>query len=401
MKLIEKKKFKLFTIFLGFILGIFSIYFFGDDRIANEWGVMLRNYEEHDILSIRKVEGVLIPNVFMPPLYVYFLFSIKKIFFFFDNFLIIVHSIQLFLYILSIIVFNKTLRFFYSNFISNIGVFIFALFPLYIYSISQISSISLQVFLICVFINYFVKFFYFQRIKHIILFSISSGLLILLRGEFFVFVIFSIAFYLLDKKKIREVIISFIIIILTISPYLIRNYNLFDTLVITKSAGYNLLKGNNPLAKVEGVPMLGIEEKISPEIEEELKNLEPSEKYDLLVDKIFFNQAIKNIKEDPKKYFLLYIKKALSFVFIDLDSSYPGYYSVLNILPKLIISLTTVISILMIFNFKLNLLNYFIIYYILNIALFSVFFILPRYSLSLLPIQIILSMYLFKKILRN
>ena len=83
MKLIEKKEFKLFTIFLGFILGIFSIYFFGDDRIANEWGVMLRNYEEHDILSIRKVEGVLIPNVFMPPLYVYFLFSIKKNIFFF------------------------------------------------------------------------------------------------------------------------------------------------------------------------------------------------------------------------------------------------------------------------------------------------------------------------------
>ena len=39
---------------------------------------------------------------------------------------------------------------------------------------------------------------------------------------------------------------------MTISPYLIRNYQYFETFTLTKSFGYNLLKGNNPSYKVEG-----------------------------------------------------------------------------------------------------------------------------------------------------
>ena len=39
---------------------------------------------------------------------------------------------------------------------------------------------------------------------------------------------------------------------LSISPYLKRNFDNFGTIVITKSFGYNLLKGNNEEQKVEG-----------------------------------------------------------------------------------------------------------------------------------------------------
>ncbi len=49
-------------------------------------------------------------------------------------------------------------------------------------------------------------------------------------------------------------------------------------------------------------------------------------------------------------------------------------------------------GIILAFNLKFNLQNYFIIFYLSNIALFSVFFILPRYSLILLPIQLLISM---------
>ena len=36
--------------------------------------------------------------------------------------------------------------------------------------------------------------------------------------------------------------------------YLVRNYYQFNAFTITKSFGYNLLKGNNPSFKVEGNP---------------------------------------------------------------------------------------------------------------------------------------------------
>ena len=46
--------------------------------------------------------------------------------------------------------------------------------------------------------------------------------------------------------------ISFIVVSMLVTPYIFRNYQNFDKLVLTKSFGYNLLKGNNPSFKVEG-----------------------------------------------------------------------------------------------------------------------------------------------------
>jgi len=47
---------------------------------------------------------------------------------------------------------------------------------------------------------------------------------------------------------------------------------------------------------------------------------------------------------------------------------------------------------------KKNILNFLSLYYLSNVALFSIFFILPRYSLITLPIQVILSCYFIKKL---
>ena len=54
---------------LAVAAGLFSIYFFGDKTLDNEWKVMVHNLEENNILSSREVNGVLVPNIFMPPLY--------------------------------------------------------------------------------------------------------------------------------------------------------------------------------------------------------------------------------------------------------------------------------------------------------------------------------------------
>ena len=88
-------------------------------------------------------------------------------------------------------------------------------------------------------------------------------------------------------------------------------------------------------------------------------------------------------------------------MFFDLNSTYPKYYSPPHILPKIILSITTLIGIFSILSFKMNLPNYFSLFYIANIGLFSVFFILPRYSLSLLTIQIILSLFGVEKIFKK
>ena len=186
-----------------------------------------------------------------------------------------------------------------------------------------------------------------------------------------------------------------------VSPYLYRNYEIFSVITVTKSGGYNLLKGNHPRTKVEGTGMFGRVEFVIPEVKLKLQELNakgPIQKHDLIKDEILLSQAIYFIKQDPVRYMLLYIKKFTSFLFIDFNSSYNNYYSILHIVPKIILALASLIGILLSIKKKINISNFFIFFYLSNIGLFSIFFILPRYSLSLLTIQLILSFYGVKKI---
>ena len=388
-------------LFISIIARVFAIIFFRDVEVDNEWGILLKNLEENNILSVHSVQGVPVPNIFMPPLYPLFLFSIKIFFNSLEPFLWSIQFIQLFLGVISIYLTNKILLQFFSEKLSAIGTLIFSLFPMNVYAVSQISSIILQIFLLNVFLYSYIKLFKKITNKHIIIFSIFSGLLILLRGEYFIFVILSLIYLYLNQKQIIKILIISMATLLIVSPYLYRNYNIFGVITITKSAGYNLLKGNHPRTKVEGVGMFSNIEKVIPEVKtqlEDLKSKGPDQNYDLLQDKILMEQAVIFIKDNPLRYINLYIKKFLAFMFFDLSATYPNYYSPMHIIPKVLIALSSFIGIILAFRLSVSISNYFILFYLANIGLFSIFFILPRYSLSLLTIQIILSLYALKKI---
>ena len=388
-------------LFISIIARVFAIIFFRDVEVDNEWGILLKNLEENNILSVHSVQGVPVPNIFMPPLYPLFLFSIKIFFNSLEPFLWSIQFIQLLLGVISIYLTNKILLQFFSEKLSAIGTLIFSLFPMNVYAVSQISSIILQIFLLNVFLYSYIKLFKKITNKHIIIFSLFSGLLILLRGEYFIFVILSLIYLYLNQKQIIKILIISMATLLIVSPYLYRNYNIFGVITITKSAGYNLLKGNHPRTKVEGVGMFSNIEKVIPEVKtqlEDLKSKGPAQNYDLLQDKILMEQAVIFIKDNPLRYINLYIKKFLAFMFFDLSATYPNYYSPMHIIPKVLIALSSFIGIILAFRLSVSISNYFILFYLANIGLFSIFFILPRYSLSLLTIQIILSLYALKKI---
>ena len=57
---------------IGIISGFFSIYYFSDSELVNEWPILLNNLETNKMLSVRSVDGVPVPNIFMPPLYPFF-----------------------------------------------------------------------------------------------------------------------------------------------------------------------------------------------------------------------------------------------------------------------------------------------------------------------------------------
>ena len=182
--------------------------------------------------------------------------------------------------------------------------------------------------------------------------------------------------------------------VVVISPYLVRNIILLDTITITKSVGYNLWKGNNPDSTVEGNP------NFDSNLKEQVSKVPKDKYYDINADKVFQEEGLKNIKNNPTRYFVLYLKKILSFIFIDINSSYPNYYHPLHYLPVLLIGITTIFGIFL-YNKNSHQINFLTLYFIANITIISVFFIIPRYSLAILPLQVIFSNVFFEHIKNN
>ena len=382
-------------IFFSIILRILSIEYLGDKQIDNEWKIILFNLENNSLFGYRQVQDQIFPNIFMPPLYPLFLYLIKILNPFDTFYLKVILYIQMITSILAIIYLRKILLNFFTNHISNIGTLIFSLFPLFIYGSTQISSISLQVFFIVIYFYFLFRIILKIKFKYLIYFSISSGLLMLLRGEFFIIFLLTLLFIYMVNKNFNHIIVLFFASLILISPYLVRNYYIFEKVTITKSLGFNLWKGNNLYSLPEG------SEKIyDKNMELKIKEITLDKKYDYNIDEIYKSEAIKNIKAEPTRYLILYLKKLFAFMFIDFDSTYPNYYNFFHIIPKIFISIGSLLGLIFLLREK-NILNYFTLYYLFNVCLFSVFFILPRYSLALLPVQIFLICFLIKKLKIN
>ena len=398
-------------IILGLIGRILAIFIYSDNALENERAVIYHNYKVSGVFGYNVVIGdffavpkfaevgeKVLPTVFMPPLYYQFIFLIDKINNEFIKITNLIIYIQLILSIISIPIFYKLLNIINkSNDKENLFLtFLFTLFPLNVYAPCQISSISLQIFLLLIFFYSLTKLIDFNNVRFLIVFSISSGLLILTRGEFVLFYLFTlIFFYLFYKKNFKAIIISFIVTLLIVSPYLYRNFKNFETFTLTKSFGYNLLKGNNYEFKVEGNAKFI--EKTYPRSELKIKT---SNNYEIELDNFYKIKALEYIKENPKEFVFSYIFKTVSFLIIDFKSSYPNYYNFLHIIPKILIGITSFFGAIISLKRK-SFYQYLSIYYFLNIFLFSLFFILPRYSLILLPVQLILSLNFYKFLMKK
>ena len=404
------KNFSIFhVIAISFIARTLATYFFADENLTNEWAIIIHNYELTGVFGYYVLENntfvspkfaevgdIVLPTAFMPPLYLYIILFLKKISFGILNLPFLVIISQILISLLSIYIFYKLIRQFEDKNFSIIITLIFSLFPLNVWIVSQISSITVQIFLIVSFFFLVVRFQQTDQFKFLFFFSVVSAFLILTRGEFLLFYLLTIFyFFIFIRKKFSSIVVSLVITILIISPYLYKNYNIFNELTLTKSFGYNLLKGNNPNFKVDGDAYF---------LEDQFKNIsssiKPNNRFEIQLDDIYKDKAINYIKSDPTEYTIFYFKKVLSFLFFDIRSTYPNYYNVLHLLPKLILSILTLAGCFYLIK-KKGIHQYLVIYYFCNIFLFSIFFILPRYSLILLPIQILISMTVIKKILRK
>ena len=185
------------------------------------------------------------------------------------------------------------------------------------------------------------------------------------------------------KVSIKKILLISLIALMTISPYLVRNILVFDTITITKTTGYNLWKGSHPEAK--GIEGSEIKDK---NLKAKIDAIPKDKFYGLNYDNLFLKEAIKNISNDPIRYLSLFVKKAFSFLFIDLNSTAPNYYNPFHYLPVLLIGITSIVGIAF-SDKRSSKLNYLILIFFFYVFIFSTVSILPRYKLIILPLQII------------
>ena len=86
------KKENIFTIYnliiISLIVRFLFVFFYSDNTLENEWGIILHNFEVSGIFGLNvvvnefiaipnlaKAEDVVLPTVFMPPLYFYFIYE--------------------------------------------------------------------------------------------------------------------------------------------------------------------------------------------------------------------------------------------------------------------------------------------------------------------------------------
>ena len=380
----------IFLFLFSILIRIPAIVMFGDQSLENEWKDIVNN------LIVGK--GFLYrgePNLFMPPLYAYYLYFFSLFNFEDQNYVKLILSSQILLSSIVVVLFYKLNQEFFSKKISFYSSILLTIFPLYIYSCTQISSISLQVFLTTTFLFCFFQILNRNNNLAIFIFSLVSGLLILLRGEFLIIFIFSIIYFIIFFKiNIKKILLILLISFITVSPYMIRNIILFDSISITKSFGYNLWKGNNTHSSVEGSVIH------NKNLLSKIENIPTNNRHAINLDKVYLDEAINNIKEEPKKYLFLAFKKFVSFMFININSSDPKYYNIFHYIPLLIVGLTSLAGIIL-SNKRSYKLNYLILIYFIIIIIFSFFFVLPRYKLAILPLQIIFTNILVEKIYRK
>ena len=401
-KLIENKSTIYLIIFsLSLITRSVISYFYSDKALVNEWSILVENLYYFNSLSLIRFDDLFIPNLWMPPLYAYFIYLHTIIFGIEEDLVKSVIISQIIISSLTSVIFFKVLNIFFDYKFAIIGAIIFCFFPIIVYSSSQISSITIYLFLSILYIFKILEIISKKKVSLIFL-GILSGLLILTSRDFIVIFLFSLLFICYFKfLKLKNLLIILIITLMTISPYMLRNYLAFDKLIIHSGLGYNLWKAYNPKTKVEGFQNSnpkGEERKYTDESEDlqlKLNKVNKDKFYRLNEDSIYLDQAIKYISDEPLKYINLFFKRLLSFYFIDLNSSQTNYYNFFHIVPNFLISFLSIFGIFLYKkdDFKFN---YICLVMLLLVLVYACFAILPRYKIYILPMQIILGLYFFQ-----
>ncbi|MCD6219864.1 glycosyltransferase family 39 protein [Candidatus Calescamantes bacterium] len=253
--------------------------------------------------TIKRGKGLAYPHVTasMPPVYPYFVVLITSLPF--NDFVeirflqsILGGILALLIFILSKEIFNKRT--------ALLSTLIYSFYPTLIFFTGLILSETFYTFLTFLFLLSLYFLYKHSSWKWIVLSGISGALSSLTRPSTISLIpflyLFIILFLLRKRRRIVPVLLSLLLLAITYSPWVVRNWIVFHHFILTTTdGGWVLYSGNNPMNRSGG----GIEG-IDVKFPEEAKNLNEIER-----DQYFKKKAIEFIRSHPKEFILLSFKK--------------------------------------------------------------------------------------------
>lgn len=208
---------------------------------------------------------------------------------------------------------------------------------------------------------------FFSDNKKIIPFFILSVLIMYFRSEFSVFLLIIFISFLF-KKQFKLFFSGAAIIIILFSPWVIRNYIVFDKFIpFTTSGGLNLYRGHNDIA----IGNWG-----SWEFTNEIKNKSTPDNYEINYNEFYFNKA--------KEFISNNLISEVKYVFIKIYNLWiinPGdarSFNLAYLIPSLLILILAVIGFIK--SFSLLKYKYIYIFLFYSTLMAVVFLALPRYQ---------------------
>ena len=169
-----------------------------------------------------------------------------------------------------------------------------------------------------------------KRISYYALVGLLSGVLTLLRSEYFLFgpILISVSAFLFKERtsvRLQYIAVALSLHSLVIAPWVIRNYNLFDRFVpVLSHPWYEVWRGNNPRANGTVKDAAGMSIWVDPlydrQIVSAMDALPYDTKFEVAADSIFKTEVVKFWRTDPIHALGLGLKKMLMFMTSDFHS---------------------------------------------------------------------------------
>jgi hypothetical protein len=383
----EKKNIILFILAIGFIVRIGFMIFFCDTNRDFYWefGNIAKNLHagngyslyyfsndslKHDFNPIAKPY----PSAFMPPAYVYYIYPFLNI----ENVKIRNVTLLISQIILSLLVIYCIYLFsskYFSERIGLISAAIAALLPEFIFSsVTYNAVIHYHILIILSLFLVMDKGFYANNTK-ISLFLLLSCFILYFRSEYFIFISFVFLFFIF-KKQYKLAFAGSVIILILYSPWVIRNYIVFDKFVpFTTSFGLNFYRGHNP----EAIGDWG-----SIEFVREIRDKSTGDNFEIVYNDSYFKKAMESVNADYSIEVKNIFIKVFNLFIINPDDA--RSFNPVYLISSLSMLLLALMGIIKTFSFEKYKYMYLFIFYSILIA--SIFFAIPRYQ-TMMKIAII------------